>query len=344
MPITIKVNGTSHSLVHKMSNGLSTATIPDVCKTPTPGGPVPMPYPNIAQSVTLANGTTTVKGDRMTAANKGSKFALSNGDNPGVAGGVKSSTFMKEATWILYSFDVKVDGKNACRFTDKMFHNSENAANLGGEIQIPRMVGHSQADLEDLAIKCNERVNRANGFNKRNPPKGKVCTKLGQEKHKCCEDAINKYNKSNPDSPLRSEVGFDAAGKALTQSAEAAARVAAAKAYDAAVAAGTAFLTGAGLPAAAAGAVARTIARVGKVWANAYFKGGGGVFRADVLVVQPPGAVPTKTPPPGTIKGAFEFKFHCGKKGKPSETQNQNYDKFTGQTPTPISILGNSFG
>lgn len=137
MPITIKVNGTSNSLVHKMSNGISNATIPDVCKTPTPGGPVPMPYPNIAQSVTLSNGTTTVRGDRMMAANKGSKFALSNGDNAGVAGGVKSGTFMKEATWILYSFDVKLNGKNASRFTDKMFHNAENAANLGGEFQAP---------------------------------------------------------------------------------------------------------------------------------------------------------------------------------------------------------------
>jgi hypothetical protein len=52
-----------------------------------------------------------------------------------VAGGVKSSVFMKEATWILYSFDVKMNGKNSCRFTDKMFHNAENAANLAGVLQ-----------------------------------------------------------------------------------------------------------------------------------------------------------------------------------------------------------------
>ena len=90
MPVTIRVNGTVGSLVHKMSSGITTATIPDVCKTPSPGGPVPVPYPNIAQSITLTNGTTTVKGDKVMAANKGSKFALSNGDNAGVAGGVKS--------------------------------------------------------------------------------------------------------------------------------------------------------------------------------------------------------------------------------------------------------------
>jgi hypothetical protein len=137
MPVTIKVNGTSLTLVHKFSTGISIATIPDVCKTPSPGGPVPVPYPNIANSIALSSGTTTVKGDKAMAANKGSKFALSNGDNAGVAGGVKSSTFMKEATWILYSFDVKMDGKSAARLTDKMFHNSENAANLGGEVQPP---------------------------------------------------------------------------------------------------------------------------------------------------------------------------------------------------------------
>ncbi|MGE5152639.1 MAG: DUF4150 domain-containing protein, partial [Bdellovibrio bacteriovorus] len=149
MPVTIKVNGTCLSLVHKMSNGISTATIPDVCKTPSPGGPVPIPYPNIAQSITLSDGTTTVKGDKAMAANKGSKFALSNGDQAGTVGGVKSNVFMKEATWILYSFDVKMDGKNACRLTDPMFHNAENAANLGGVLQNPAIAEAIGQELGD---------------------------------------------------------------------------------------------------------------------------------------------------------------------------------------------------
>jgi uncharacterized Zn-binding protein involved in type VI secretion len=135
MPVTVKVNGAANSLVHKGSNGISMATIPDVCKTPTPGGPVPMPYPNISQSTTLDKGTTTVKADGMMIAIKGSEFSLSNGDNAGVAGGVKSSTFMKESTWILYSFDVKMDGQNACRLTDKKFQNHENTADLTGVVQ-----------------------------------------------------------------------------------------------------------------------------------------------------------------------------------------------------------------
>ena len=41
--VTVGVNNLS--VVHKSSNGLILA-IPDVCKTPTPGGPVPIPYPD----------------------------------------------------------------------------------------------------------------------------------------------------------------------------------------------------------------------------------------------------------------------------------------------------------
>lgn len=138
MPVTVKVNGVFNSLVHKGSNAISMATIPDVCKTPSPTGPIPIPYPNISQSVTLAKGTTSVKADGgMMIAVKGSEFSLSNGDNPGVAGGVKSSTFMKESTWLLYSFDVKMEGKNACRFTDKKFQNHENTVDLAGVLQPP---------------------------------------------------------------------------------------------------------------------------------------------------------------------------------------------------------------
>lgn len=133
MSVTVKVNGTSNSLVHKGANAISSATIPDVCKTPTPGGPVPIPYPNISQSATLDKGSTTVTADGgMMIGIKGSEFSMSNGDEPGTIGGVKSSTFIKESTWILYSFDVKIEGKNACRLTDKKFQNHENTADLSG--------------------------------------------------------------------------------------------------------------------------------------------------------------------------------------------------------------------
>jgi hypothetical protein len=202
MPVTIKVNGMNLSLVHKFSNGISTATIPDVCKTPSPGGPVPVPYPNIAQSITLANGTTSVKGDRMMTANKGSKFALSNGDNAGVAGGVKSSTFMKEATWILYSFTVKLQGKGAARFTDKMFHNAENTVNLSGVINPPVTVTEFEGILKDCVDSAAKAWEANNG-----KPDAALCkseatrqrrgNEIGEAASACIADEMAKRGKSD---------------------------------------------------------------------------------------------------------------------------------------------------
>ena len=134
MPVTIHLNGRSNSLIHKGSTGIAKSTIPDVCKTPSPGGPVPIPYPVIvSMSSDLANGSTTVKADGGNmAAIKGCEFGRCSGDEAGTAGGVKSSTNMKEAKFILYSFDVKIDGQNACRLGDKMTMNHENTMCLSG--------------------------------------------------------------------------------------------------------------------------------------------------------------------------------------------------------------------
>ena len=148
MGVTIHVNGMSNSLVHKGSTGIAKSTIPDVCKTPSPGGPVPVPYPIIvSMSSDLVKGTTTVKADGgNSAAVKGSELSRCTGDEPGTAGGVKSSTFMKEAAWLLYSFDVKFEGKNACRLSDKLQMNHGNTVCLSGIIQKP--VGLSPEDSQ----------------------------------------------------------------------------------------------------------------------------------------------------------------------------------------------------
>ncbi len=193
MPITIKVNGTVNSLVHKGSNHFSAATIPDVCKTPTPGGPVPIPYPNISQSATLDKGTKTVKADGgMMIAIKGSEFSMSNGDEPGSVGGVKSNTFIKESTWILYSFDVKMEGKGACRLTDKKFQNHENTADIMGTGGAPVKISKLQKELQEIATECDKKINRSK------KAKGANCTVRGTMKHKCCQDALNEKKKKNP--------------------------------------------------------------------------------------------------------------------------------------------------
>jgi uncharacterized Zn-binding protein involved in type VI secretion len=111
------------TVVHKSSQGIATASAPDVCKTSTPSGPVPMPYPNIAKSSDLTNGSTTVKIDGSPVAIKGCSFATSVGDEAGSLGGVASGITKGQAKFVNYSFDVKIDGKNACRLTDPMTNN-----------------------------------------------------------------------------------------------------------------------------------------------------------------------------------------------------------------------------
>ena len=99
---------------------------PDVCKTPSPAGPVPIPYPNIGQSSDTSDGPSTVKTDGEMPMVKGAKYSKSSGDEAGTAGGVLSSVNMKECEFMLYSFDVKFEGKNVCRLGDPLFHNKKN--------------------------------------------------------------------------------------------------------------------------------------------------------------------------------------------------------------------------
>jgi hypothetical protein len=159
MAVTIHVNGKSNSLSHKGGMGFTKSTLPDVCKTPSPGGPVPIPYPVIVSMTnSLKKGSKKVKVDGgNSAAIKGSEFSRCNGDEPGTAGGVKSSTNMKEATWILYSFDVKIEGKNACRLSDKMMMNHGNTACLGGHFIKPVGLSYDDSKLWDECKELHER-------------------------------------------------------------------------------------------------------------------------------------------------------------------------------------------
>ncbi|WP_171922965.1 PAAR-like domain-containing protein [Salmonella bongori] len=59
--ITININGLT--LCHKGSGGISHNTLPDVCKTPPFG--VPVPYENEAYSADLIKGTTSVLTDKL---------------------------------------------------------------------------------------------------------------------------------------------------------------------------------------------------------------------------------------------------------------------------------------
>jgi hypothetical protein len=58
MPVTIRTDGAANSLVYEGNNPVSVTTVPDVCKTTSPRAPVAIGYPDVSESVPLANGTT----------------------------------------------------------------------------------------------------------------------------------------------------------------------------------------------------------------------------------------------------------------------------------------------
>lgn len=123
MPCTVhNIRG----FAHKGSSGMS-LVFPDVCKTPAPPAPpIPIPYPNLGKSSDTSQGTTTVKADGNMVMVKGAKYMMSTGDEPGSLGGIISNTFKQECEFLLYSFDVMLEGKNVCRMGDQLWHNKKN--------------------------------------------------------------------------------------------------------------------------------------------------------------------------------------------------------------------------
>ena len=99
----------------------------DVCKTPSPSGVVPVPYPNIGLTAQGAPAAMKVFIAGMPALNKRSKCAPSSGDEAGVAGGVVSSTIKGPVAFVASSLKVKIQGAPAVRQNDATTHNQKNA-------------------------------------------------------------------------------------------------------------------------------------------------------------------------------------------------------------------------
>lgn len=123
MPGTVFAN--SLGIAHAGSGGMS-PVFPDVCKTPTPAGPVPIPYPNIGKSSDTSGGPSSVTVDGKMPMTKGAKYSMSAGDEAGSAGGVVSGKIKGACEFMMYSFDVKLEGQNVCRLGDPLFHNDKN--------------------------------------------------------------------------------------------------------------------------------------------------------------------------------------------------------------------------
>jgi hypothetical protein len=123
MSVSVSVNFLS--VIHAGSNGISPC-FPDICQTPSPAGPIPIPYPNIAKSSDSGDTAKKVLADGEQLCVQGSNFSVSTGDEAGSIGGVASGKCKGKAEFVNYSFDVKAEGKNVPRAFDLMLHNDKN--------------------------------------------------------------------------------------------------------------------------------------------------------------------------------------------------------------------------
>lgn len=108
--------------------------IPDVCKTPTPGGPVPIPYPNIAMVQQASSGSCSSKVKIMgqPACTIKTEIPMSSGDEPGTLGGVVSNKFKGPAKFKKGSSKVTIEGAAAAYMTSMAGQNGGSNANAMG--------------------------------------------------------------------------------------------------------------------------------------------------------------------------------------------------------------------
>jgi uncharacterized Zn-binding protein involved in type VI secretion len=111
---------------------------PDVCKTPTPTGPVPIPYPNIAtlQQADTSTLAQSVKIAGFYAATVQTQIPMSSGDEAGSLGGVISNTVKGSCQFRIGSSTVKMEGQGAAYLGSMIGHNNASNANMPTGSQI----------------------------------------------------------------------------------------------------------------------------------------------------------------------------------------------------------------
>ncbi len=105
--------------------GMSFA-FPDVCLTPTPAGPVPIPYPNISQNPLGVPPVPNVIFAGAPVHNMNTIVPMSQGDEAGTATGVASGTVMGPRRCITAAFTFIVGGAPITRLTSMTMQNSTN--------------------------------------------------------------------------------------------------------------------------------------------------------------------------------------------------------------------------
>lgn len=112
---------------------------PDVCKTPVPpaGQPAPVTYTNVGNPPMGLPVAEKVFIGGMPALTKKSEIAASNGDQPGVQGGVASGQVMGKITFFAGSATVMIAGSPAVKLGDATTQNNNNCA---GACLVPSQV------------------------------------------------------------------------------------------------------------------------------------------------------------------------------------------------------------
>lgn len=87
-------------------------------------------------------GTTSVFADGGNTIDfKGSTHSKYTGDEPEVKKGVISGTQLHESTWITWSPNVRAEGRNVARLSDKMYMNNKNCiSGAGGHYEVPASI------------------------------------------------------------------------------------------------------------------------------------------------------------------------------------------------------------
>lgn len=107
----------------------SLGAMPDVCLSPPspPAGPIPIPYPNFSRAADTSAGAKTVKvGGDQVGIKDSSNYKRSKGDEAAtrtLGMGVQTHTIQGKMYFAAWSFDIKIEGKNAIRHMDITQHN-----------------------------------------------------------------------------------------------------------------------------------------------------------------------------------------------------------------------------
>lgn len=117
-----------------IGGGMNTMTAPDVCLTPAPPAPpIPVPYPNMNSVSASMPPSASIKVliNNANAVHLQTKEMMSNGDEPGVNGGVASGRFKGPIKYLKSSMKVTYQGKPAIFQTCNTGHNGDSPNTVG---------------------------------------------------------------------------------------------------------------------------------------------------------------------------------------------------------------------